>query len=184
MNKDIYKELETDRLLLRKITEQDLNDIFEYASDNEATQYMPWDTHKSLADTKQFYNIVMDSYKELNSLEYVFVLKETGKVIGSGGSISLPLYPHCVEIGYIINKKYWGQGLVPEAMTVIINYLFNELNVHKIEAKHLGGNPNSGKVMQKLGMSYEGRRIDSNYVKGKYHDSVEYGIINPKHKFK
>lgn len=179
MKIDYYKQLETDRLILRKVRHSDASDIFEYASDIENTKFMLWNTHTSIKDTYDFIDFILSKYEDMTTLDYVFELKETGKVIGTGGLFDLYEMPHNAEIGYIINKKYWGQGLVAEAMQAIIDHLFKSFNVHRIQAKHFEENPNSGKVMQKLGMIYEGKCVEKLFCRGKYWTTKNYYLLNP-----
>ncbi len=172
---------ETKRLILRPFKIEDAADIFEYASDAENTKYMLFDTHKTIEDATSFINFTISKYKEKKYLDYVFVLKDSNKVIGSGGVGSLDKAPHNVEIGYIINKKYWGMGYAKEAITKIIEYCFQVLDIHRIEGRHFSENINSGKVMQKLGMKYEGEQQDKIFIRGNYINIKNYSIINPKH---
>lgn len=174
--------IETQRLILRRIGSQDAQDIFEYASDEQTTQFMLFNKHTTIDDTISFIKFMLNKYELNECLDFAFVLKETGKVIGTGGAANLKDIPHSVEIGYILNKKYWGQGLVVEAMQAVMKYLFGVLNVHRIYANHFINNTNSGKVMTKLGMSYEGTSIDSLFVRGKYITTNNYAVINPNHK--
>jgi len=175
----LLKEINTQRILLREIEEKDLYNIYEYASDEDVARYMPWETHKSLDDTHNFIDTEIEKYKTNTSLNYAIVLKENNKMIGTAGCFEYKDGDKFAQGGYVINKKYWGMGLVPEAMKAIIEYLFNEKDVHRVYAKHYVGNEKSGRVMQKLGMKFEGTMEDSVFVKGKYITTKHYAIINP-----
>ena len=175
----MLKEINTQRILLREIEEKDLYNIYEYASDEDVARYMPWETHKSLDDTHNFIDTEIEKYKTNTSLNYAIVLKENNKMIGTAGCFEYKDGDKFAQGGYVINKKYWGMGLVPEAMKAIIEYLFNEKDVHRVYAKHYVGNEKSGRVMQKLGMKFEGTMEDSVFVKGKYITTKHYAIINP-----
>ncbi|MDR3294001.1 MAG: GNAT family N-acetyltransferase [Clostridiales bacterium] len=170
--------LETKRLLLRPYDLKDAADIFEYAGDVETTRYMSWDTHKNIYETLDFLNGMRIRYENNTTLDYAFVLKSSGKVIGGGGCFDTGEFPHTAKIGYILNKAYWGQGLAVEAMSAVFDYLFNTLKVHRIEAYHYAENEKSGKVMVKLGMSYEGTKPDGAFVRGAYKTLKFYGILN------
>lgn len=173
--------LETKRLLLRAMRHTDAEDMFEYVSDKETTKYMSFETYTDIKAVHEFITYVTEKIRAGKCKDFVFELKESGKVIGAGGVFDF-CNIHCVNVGYIINKKYWGRGLAAEAVSGIIKYLFGELDVHRVEAYHFAANTNSGRVMQKLGMACEGIFKDKVFVRGKYFDAVYYALINPKHK--
>ena len=162
---------------MRPFREGDEDEVFLYASDKVNTEFMLWDTHKDIEDSKAFIKFELDSYEKGNCYDYAFVLGETGKIIGSGGSMTVNP-PHCAEIGYIIDKAYWGKGLVPEAMGALIDFYTDELNIRRIEAKHFLENEKSGRVMQKLGMQYEGTLRSKVFAQGRYWDLKQYALIN------
>ena len=169
--------IETERLILRPFKIEDAKDIFAYASDGENTRYMMFERHKSVDDALTFINSELKNYEKGNCYDYAFVLKETGGVIGSGGSMAVNI-PHSAEIGYIINKKYWCRGLVPEAMSALVDYFTKELKIKRIEGKHFVGNDKSGRVMEKLGMQYEGTMRQKVSAQGRYWDVKQYALIN------
>ena len=169
---------ETERLILRCIQKQDAADLYEYAGDAETTKFVTWATYKSIDDAPPFINYIVEKFSAGARMDYAIVLKENNKMIGTGGIVVLSL-PHFVELGYIINKKYWGRGLVVEAMKVIMEFLFKNKLVHRIQATHMFGNENSGRVMQKLGMEYEGYSKDKFYKNGKYITLKHYAVLNP-----
>ena len=118
--------LTTDRLTLRPWRESDLNDFYEYASVNGVGQMAGWNPHRNAEESK----IILSHFIEG---KHVFALEYEGKVIGSLGveEYNEENYPELDalkgrEIGYVLSKAYWGQGLMPEAVKAVINWLFNE----------------------------------------------------------
>jgi len=95
------------------------------------------------------------------------------------GSVSLGLDRHHnhAELGYWIGKPYWGQGYATEAAAAIIAFGFNTLELHRINATHFSNNPTSGRVMEKLGMTYEGHRRGFTLRAGQYRDIKLYGLL-------
>jgi len=73
-------------------------------------------------------------------------------------------------VGYVLNPAYWGMGIAPEAVRRVIDFGFRELNVHRIEAKYMVENARSRRVMEKVGMTFEGVKRASMYIKGEYRD--------------
>ncbi|MDR1905853.1 MAG: GNAT family N-acetyltransferase [Clostridiales bacterium] len=169
--------LETERLRLRPMELSDAADIFEYASDEENVRDMLFDAHANIYDTINFLSGERIKYDNKACYDYAIILKDTGKLIGTGGVFEADKLPHSANIGYILNKKYWGKGYATEAMTAVVNFCFNVLRVRRVEAWHIAENEKSGIVMKKLGMVYEGTKVDGLYLKGAYRTMVMYGLI-------
>lgn len=169
--------LETNRLLLRKLTLEDAGDIFEYASDDETTKYMTWNTHSSIEDAKGYINFTLGRYEKDETGEWGIVLKESGKLIGALGFPWCDMKNKRAEIGYVLSKKHWGMGIMPEAVRRIIKFAFEEMGLNRIECCHFMPNEKSGRVMQKAGMSYEGIARERFYAKDRYWDVKQYAII-------
>lgn len=137
---------------------------------------MNWDPYKSVTDIEVFLKDVIASYENLSSYNWAIIYE--GEIIGVISAYSInDLNSNC-EIGYNICYDYWGKGIMTEAASAVIHYLFKEVNMHRILAKHDVDNPASGKVMQKCGMKQEG--IFRQYYlheDGTYSDSALYGIL-------
>ena len=89
-------------------------------------------------------------------------------MIGTCGFTSFRLDANSAEIGYVLNRSYWGMGVAPEAVRAVLRFGFLELRLHRIEAHYMIGNDRSRRVMEKVGMTYEGTQRDSLFVKGRY----------------
>lgn len=176
--KDYSKTIETERLILRKFTIDDAEDIYNYASREEVTKYLSFQTYKSVQDGLDYLNnIVLPAYEKENTYKWALELKETGRVIGCIDCVNVNLKRRSVELGWVLLNDYWGQGLMPEAGKTVIKYLFEE-GFERIEAYHNVENEKSGRVMQKIGMTYEGTlrksRVDKN---GNLVDCKLYAVI-------
>ena len=109
------------------------------------------------------------------SMVFAIVLKETGALCGAMG-LELKAQHQRAEIGYWIGTEYWGMGICTEAGMAVLKRGFETLGLHRIYAGHFGSNPASGRVLQKLGMKYEGV-LRHHYLKwGQFEDAVMYGI--------
>ncbi|NLM21557.1 MAG: GNAT family N-acetyltransferase [Peptococcaceae bacterium] len=170
-------QLETERLILRKLTLQDADDIFAYGSDPEVSRFMTWETHKSIEEARSFINIILDKYEKDEAGEWGIVLKSTGKLIGSVGIPRYDLKNKSAEIGYVLSRKYWGQGIMPEAVSRVLQFAFEEMGLNRIESCHSLPNEKSGRVMQKVGMSFEGVIREKIFAKNKYWDVKQYAIL-------
>jgi len=170
-------QLETERLVLRKITPDDADDIFEYASDDEVAKYVTWDTHKSVDDTRNFINFILGRYERDEAGEWGIALKENGKLIGTIGFTAYSVKSRRAEIGYVLSRKYWGQGIMTEAVNLVLKFAFEDMGLNRIESLHVLDNEKSGKVMQKAGMSFEGIIRERIYFKNKFWDAKQYAIL-------
>ena len=173
------KTIETKRLILRPVRMSDAEDMFYgWASDNEVTKYMTWKSHPDIETTK---NYIADLLKRLENKEcydWIIEYKETQKAIGSIGVVSFNDNFERAEAGYCLSKKYWNKGIMTEALTAVIKYLFDEAGFNRIEAFYIAGNEASGRVMKKCNMKFEGtekqKRKDNN---GNFCDASVYAIL-------
>ncbi|MDM5227329.1 GNAT family protein [Cytobacillus sp. NJ13] len=165
--------IETERLILRKVTLDDTEDMYLYASDEEVTKSVTWDTHSSLTDTIEFINKFLPQYDAPWGIE----LKENGKFIGTVHFVWWQPEHDSAEIGYVLSKEYWGKGLITEAARAIISFGFDSMNLVRIQARCFLENKGSERVMEKLGMSFEGISRRVMYVKGEHKDLKVYSIL-------
>lgn len=146
--------LKTERLLIRPWRQSDLDDFYSYASVDGVGQMAGWKPHESKEESK----IILDmfiSHKKTFALEY------QGKVIGSVGiekynESHFPEFENkkCREIGYVLSKEYWGQGLMPEALKEVIRFLFENANLDVIFCGHFLWNEQSHRVQEKSGFKH------------------------------
>lgn len=157
MKKTGTKRLETDRLILRRFTVGDAEDMYRnWASDPEVTRYLTWPCHPSPQATVSLLENWVERYEDGGCFQWAIELKEAGMVVGSIAAVKLDESVNSAEIGYCLGRAYWGRGIMPEALRSVMDYLFDEAEVGRIAAYHDVNNPKSGRVMQKAGMQYEG----------------------------
>lgn len=165
MNHKGSKRIETERLILREFTIEDAIPAYEnWTSDPEVTKYLTWRSHSSLQVTEDILKDWTRQYRKDDFYQWAIELKELGQVIGSISVVDQKENIKMVQIGYCIGQKWWKQGMTTEALKVLIKFFFEEVGANRIEARFDPSNPNSGKVMAKAGMKYEGtlRQADSN----------------------
>ncbi len=148
------KAIKTERLILRSFKESDLNDFYEYASVEGVGENAGWIHHKSIDETKRILKMFIEGKK-------TFALVRQGKVIGSLGmekyhEDELPELKTLKgrEIGCVLSKDYWGQGLMPEAIQSVIEWLFNELGLDFLVYGHSVFNNQSKRVAEKCGFKF------------------------------
>jgi ribosomal-protein-alanine N-acetyltransferase len=184
MNKSKYRSvfkdlpaLETHRLILRKLGIGDAQEIYEYASDDETVKYVTWWAHSTIEDSIRYIKFVLEQYDTGECADWGIVLKQNQKLIGSCGFVRLD-EKNCVgEVGYVLSRKYWGQGIMPEAVSALFKFGFEVLCLNRIEACHMLGNDRSGRVMEKCSMIYEGTLRDKMFVKGELKSVKLYSIL-------
>lgn len=173
------KTFETDRLILRKGTLEDAFDIYNsYASREKVTEFLSWQAHKSINETIEYLtNIVLPNYGT-EFYSWYIELKETNKVIGNISVVRIDKDKKSAELGWVLSDDYWGQGIMPEAGKIVLDYL-KTCGFVRIHARHNVANAKSGRVMQKIGMKFEGvlrkAGVDN---KGNLIDSAVYSYIN------
>ena len=136
-----------------------------WASDDEVTKYLTWPTHSNMDVSKLVLEDWASSYSDEKYYQWAIVLKEKGdEPIGSISVVKMNEDVSMVEIGYCIGRAWWKNGITSEAMRAVMDFFFDKVKVNRIEARHDPRNPNSGKVMMKCGMKYEGtlRSFDRN----------------------
>lgn len=151
------KTIETNRLILRQYRSTDAELMFKnWASDPEVTKFLTWNAHRSISETEAIINLWLSQYNELSRYNWIIVLKETGEPIGSIDVCHVYDNTDTGEIGYCIGRQWWGKGIVTEAFTAVIKYLFEEIGFNQVRAAHAVKNPASGRVMEKCGLRFEG----------------------------
>lgn len=173
--------LKTDRLTLRPFKETDLADLYEYAKVDGVGQMAGWLPHKNTEESRRILDMFIREKK-------TFALEHRGKVIGSLGIefYNEKDYPEFAalqgrEIGYVLSKDYWGQGLMPEAVKAVTRYLFETENLDFLICGHFERNARSRRVIEKCGFRYS-RTVDFTTEYGTQDKSMEYILYHPKHK--
>ena len=146
--------LKTERLILRPWRMSDLDDFNAYASVDGVGQMAGWKPHESKEESRKILGLFIARKK-------TFAIEYQGKAIGSVGieKYNEARYPEfgdkrCRELGYVLSKEYWGQGLMPEAVGEIIRFLFEELSLDVILCGHFLHNRQSGRVQEKCGFRH------------------------------
>ena len=182
MNHIGTKRMETARLVLRPFVMEDAPAMYRnWASDPEVTKFLSWPTYKSVDTAHEILSIWTKQYSDNTFYQWAIELKEKGEVIGSISVVNHDDRVDMAEIGFCIGKPWWGQGIMTEAFQAVIDFLFDEVGVQRIEAGHDPNNPASGAVQRKCGLKYEGtlrRSIRSNQG---ITDKVVLAILKEEH---
>lgn len=157
MNHKGTKIIETERLILRPFHEDDAEPMFRnWASDSQVTKFLTWPTHENVEVTKQVVKNWVKRNDVPQNYQWAIELKKIHEPIGSISAVKIDDGTESATVGYCIGRNWWGQGITAEALQAVIAFFFSEVNMNCVNACHDPRNPNSGKVMKKCGMVYEG----------------------------
>ena len=171
-------KIETDRLILRRFTMEDADVMYRnWASDDEVTQYLTWPTHADVNVTRGVIEGWIQNYANPDFYHWAVVLKSIGEPIGSLSVVKYEEKTASAAIGWCMGKRWWGQGIMPEAARAVLQYLFTEIGFNRIAAYHDKNNPKSGRVMQKIGMLREGTLRANGKNNQGIVDEVYYSIL-------
>lgn len=170
--------LTTGRLLLREFVEDDWHPIFEYQSDPAYLRYNPW-YYRTEIDVRSFVRMFMDWSMEIPRKKYQFaiILKDEDRLIGNCGLRMQIPHAQVADIGYEIDRRYWGHGYATEAASALLALGFNQFHLHRIWAYCIAENTASAHVLTKIGMTYEGCQRESEYMKNHWWDTLHYAIL-------
>lgn len=160
------QRIETDRLILRRYKIEDADAMYKnWASDSEVTKFLTWQPHSSVDVSRSIIENWLKEYSDEKYYQWAIVLKDNGnEPIGGIGVVHMNEDISMVHIGYCLGRAWWRRGIMSEALKAVTDFMFDTVEVNRVEARHDPRNPNSGKVMQKCGMKYEGtlRSADRN----------------------
>ena len=170
--------IETSRLILRRAVRDDAEPMFRnWASDSEVTKYLTWPTYEKVETAHQILDLWVGEYEKPNYYQWMIVLKELGEPIGSISVVRQNDRVEEAEIGYCIGSHWWHKGIMTEALNAVIEYLFIEVGMNRVAARHDPNNPHSGGVMRKCGMKYEGTHRACDRNNQGICDAAQYAIL-------
>ena len=172
------KTIETARLVLRPFRVEDAADMFRnWAADPEVTRHLTWQPHAGVEVSQAYLTQLDAGYADPRQYEWGLELKALGQVVGALSVVRMDDKTDAMELGYCLGRSWWGLGLMPEAVRGILPYLFREVGVNRVAARHAAENPKSGRVMQKAGMTYEGTLRQSGRSNSGLEDMRVYSIL-------
>ena len=178
---DVFADLpalETERLVLRRVTPNDVADVFAYASDPQVARYTTWEPHDAPEASRAFVDSLLAHYAAGEVANWVLALKgDDSRVVGTCGFVYWNPRHQRAEVGYALARPLWGRGLMTEAIRRVRDFGFDVMGCNRIEARCLIENRASARVMEKVGMTFEGVMREQMYVKGAYCDLRLYSIL-------
>jgi RimJ/RimL family protein N-acetyltransferase len=170
-------KLETDRIIIRPITLADKSEVFEYRSDAETNKYQGW-IPKTMNDVEIFIGKVSKQIDEPDTwFQFVIIEKKTLKIVGDMGLHFFDNDNRQVEIGCTLNKKFQNNGYATESVKLVIDYLFEKLNKHRVIASIDPDNKRSIQLVERFGFRKEAHFVESLLINGKWVDDLIYALI-------
>lgn len=167
----VAPKIETDRLLIRVVREEDCKDFYEFCSDPLVCKYLTFNPYKTISHTRFIINNMINAYIHGTDVNFSIILKDNMKVIGSI-SLNFKEKNNVAEVGYLLNSSYWNKGYMDEALKAIINVTFEYYNVDFIVATYIKENISSEKLLEKNNFI-----IDGIIEKGINKNNINYDVI-------
>ena len=173
-----FPEIQTERLLLRRMTTNDAEEILYLRSNDDVMKYIDRERTKSIEDSKSFLDKIDASLNSNNGIMWGISLKENpGKLIGNLGYWRLIKEHFRAEVGYMLHPSFWKKGIMKEALLRVIDFAFDEMNLHSIEANINSGNTASAMLLESTGFIKEAYFKEDFFFNGAFHDTIIYSRL-------
>lgn len=176
--------LETTRLIMRRVDNEDLDQLYKLLSDPEVAKYDYFYPVKSTKEAIKFIERYKEELEDKEEITWGIVQKETNKLIGTCCLGDFEEGARRSEIGYSVIQSEWGKGYATEAIKAVIDFGFNNMNLNRIEATITPGNDASVKVLKKLNFKQEGIVRERDLIKGKLEDGIIMALLKKEYSTK
>ena len=172
-------QLETERLILREFIIDDWTAVLAYQSDPLYLRYYSW-SDRTPGNVRSFVNMFLDWQRERprTKFQLAIVPKDSSQLVGNCGIRIINMELREANIGYELDSQFWGKGYATEAALAILRFGFEDLGLHRIFATTLAANKGSVRVLEKLGLRLEAQELEKEYIKGHWHDSLTYAMLD------
>ena len=175
---DFIPELKTERLVLRPLGLDDAPDVAALFSDPAVTRFIDLDPMGSVADARAAIAEVLTAQENQRAMRWAIRVGASNELAGTVGLLNISARNGRAELGYDLGRAYWGRGLAREAAAEVVDYGFDAMGLHRIEADVQAENKASIAVLEKLGFRYEADLHDYLFMKGSYHDVRRYYLLS------
>jgi RimJ/RimL family protein N-acetyltransferase len=177
MNKNIFHNMEGNKVYFKKLSINDVDAMHSYVSDEDVSRFIGWPLTTTTEETKIYLEKLITRDDEGTHLYASIMNADNNTHIGSVMIFNFDHEAKHAEIGYVIHKDYWGLGMTTEAIKLMKKYCFNYLNLNKLHARIVDTNIGSCKVVEKNGFILEGRLRDFYSIEGNIYDGLIYGFL-------
>ena len=180
INKNVFvkfPELESERLHFRKILLSDSEKLFLIRSNDQVMKFMDTKKLGSINEAEKMIGAIEESFSNRTGINWGIVEKHSNKFIGYFGFWRI-IEQHCrAEIGFALAPQYWGKGYMQECLTTMINFGFNNLHLHSLEANVNPSNEKSLKVLEKVGFKREAYFHENFLFNNNFYDSIICSLL-------
>lgn len=169
--------LQTERLCLRALVEEDAEAIMLIRGDYEVTRYNIGDAYKDIAQAHQLITNIGRMFDNQSSLYWGITLSPVDKVIGMIGYNYWNRMDHRASVGFDLARAYWGRGIMPEALRVVLHFGFDQMGLNRVEADASVYNSQSQRTLQKVGFRQEGHLHEQYHEAESYHDLLLFALL-------
>ena len=173
-----FVPIETERLILRQINHDDVNELFFLRADEAVMKYIDRPRALSLEDAYKHIELVDTLFKNNEGITWAIALRDTPKMIGYIGIWRINKECHRAEIGYASHPNSWNKGIISEAILPVCDFAFNQMKLHSLEANINPENEGSRKVLEKAGFRKEAYFTENYFFEGKFLDSEIYSKLS------
>jgi len=172
-----FHVLAGENIYFKPISINDAGDMHSYVSDEIVSRFIGWRLMNTIAETREHIGKMIKRELEGTYLYASIVHKSTNKIIGTSMIFNFNQEANHAEIGYVIHRDYWGKGYGTEVVSLLNNFAFSTLKLHKLHAIVVDANIGSSRILEKNGFELEGRLKDYYFIDGEYYDSLHFGKI-------
>lgn len=173
-----FQNLESERLLLRQITNDDIDEVFELRSNPEIMKFVPRPLVSKKEEALEHIKLIQSKIEENEGINWAITIKGNPKLIGVIGHYRISWENLRSEIGYMILPEYHGKGITSEAVKLLIDYGFNTMKMHSLEAIIDPRNHASAKVLEKNNFVLEAQFKEDTLWQGEWLDTNVYSLLN------
>ena len=174
-----FPVLVTNRLTLRKISEEDIPSIFVMRSSEEMMRYIDRPRAKSMEEAAKLVRAILESLEKNDGITWAITLTGQKDVAGTIGFWKITREHYRAEIGYMLRTEYQHQGIMQEAMRAVLDYGFSVMNLHSVEANVNPANQASIRLLERNNFVLEGRFRENYFYNGQFLDSNIYSLLTP-----
>jgi ribosomal-protein-alanine N-acetyltransferase len=182
VNFNPFKNIETNRLLLRRVLDTDYEQVISLRGNPKTMQYIPRPLVKNKNDALEHIAMIESKIVNNEGINWAITIKEKPELIGIIGLFRIHPEHYRAEIGYMLLPEFQNQGIISESINAVLDYGFFKMNLHSIEAIIDPRNISSERVLQKNGFNKEAHFIENEYFDGKFIDSVVYSLLKRNYK--
>ena len=174
-----FPVLETERLVLRRVTAGDTDAIFRLMADPRVTRFLGRAPFTTLDEAARRVQMFQDEFQSRSGLAWMVTQRTDGQFMGFCRYTHFATFHSRAEIGYLLSPEWWGQGMMPEAVRAAVGFGFTQLGLHSVQADIDPANAQSRRLLEKLGFVQEGLFRESFYIphEGRYGDSAVFSVL-------